>query len=572
MSIFIYEFAFFLVSVFAAVVCIATGTLFFITFKHERLMRNGWRVVGFFSLAVAFIILILERKNPSFGLFGVICEMIGMLAIYRGVMATPSLVQLSQDPESHETTGMSVEEMAKGAERSRMTATALASSLIILASVIFAVVNDFFWKILPLNIVATFQGITFFLVFGTIMLQIERIRNQRGIARAQLQNILPTVAYIFLLMREAAVFLFRLPESNILFIRQLTLEYSMAWQLGIFFTFAAFIFLSLWAWNFIKYRKFLRTYVIFLVLSVIVATIGALIFTTLVFKIIERNNLDLMTRGAETQEVLLNDRQSLALFVAQLIANDEEFLGYMKNGDRASMSKLMDKYLNNAGVDGIRIFNKFGEVIVSPADSRDVGRIFKDDQVLAYVITKKVQLSTFDTESGVLTPVIVARAFNPLVQNGELLGAVEVDYRFDNAFTDYAKEATGLDVTIYTGSRLSATTIKTLDGVSRWVGSEETDKGVLDNVLGRGMPYATQTDRLGRQYYNAYKPIRNLNGQIIGMVSVGTLANQLFEDTRQQLLTIFLLVTFLALVSALIAYRLVVSSRLEQGAKPAPKK
>jgi len=74
------------------------------------------------------------------------------------------------------------------------------------------------------------------------------------------------------------------------------------------------------------------------------------------------------------------------------------------------------------------------------------------------------------------------------------------------------------------------------------------------------MPYGTMVDRLGRIFYNAYKPIRNINGQIVGMLSVGTPANQLFEETRQQLLTIFLLVTFLALLAGMIAYRAVMST------------
>jgi sensor histidine kinase regulating citrate/malate metabolism len=80
---------------------------------------------------------------------------------------------------------------------------------------------------------------------------------------------------------------------------------------------------------------------------------------------------------------------------------------------------------------------------------------------------------------------------------------------------------------------------------------------VVESVLKNGMTYSTMTDRLGRVYYSAYKPIRHIDGRIIGMVSVGTVANELFEDTRQQLLTIFLLVTVMALLAAMVAYRAV---------------
>jgi len=567
MSIFVYEFVFYVASVFAAVVCIASGTLFFIAFRHERLTRSGWRTIGFFLLSVAFFFLILERKNPVFGLFGVLCEMGGTWAIYRGVMASPSLVQLAQEP-GQEMTSQTFEELFMRAERQKATFASSYSSLLILLAAIFGVVNLLFIRLAPLNVLSTLQGIIFFIVLGTIMLQVERLGRERNVARATVHNTLPLIAYIFLLMREAAVFIFRLPPSDMVYFRQLTLEYSMAWQLGIFFTFAAFVFLGLWAWNFIKYRKFLRTYVIFLFLSVILATVGALIFTVQVFKIIEKNNLDLMTRGAETQQILLDDRQSLAMFVAQLVAGDEEFLGELKNGKWDAMKKRVTKYLENSGVDSIRVYNKFGEVVVSPADPRDLGRVFDKEPFLAYVITKKVQISTFDTESGVLTPVIVARAFRPLLFGDELIGAVEVSYKFDNAFVDYSKQQTGLDVSIYAGPRLSATTIKTVDGISRWVGSEEADPGVRDAVLGKGAAYSTMINRLDRIYYSAFKPIRDLNGQIIGMVSVGIVAQELFEATRQKLLTIFLVMTFLALLTALIAYRAVMISNAHKEAAP----
>jgi sensor histidine kinase regulating citrate/malate metabolism len=84
-------------------------------------------------------------------------------------------------------------------------------------------------------------------------------------------------------------------------------------------------------------------------------------------------------------------------------------------------------------------------------------------------------------------------------------------------------------------------------------------------VLNRGGTYATMIDRLGVEYYSAYKPIRDINGEIIGMVSVGVPANLLIESTRQQLVTTFLIVMFLSLLAVLVGYGAVRSIGKDRG-------
>ena len=143
---------------------------------------------------------------------------------------------------------------------------------------------------------------------------------------------------------------------------------------------------------------------------------------------------------------------------------------------------------------------------------------------------------------------------------------VEVGYKFDNAFVDFSKEKTGLDVTVYTGSKISATTIKTQDQVTRYVGSEEVRNDIINTTLKGGDSYYTTIDRFGEIYYSAYSPIRNVNGQIIGMISVGKPTFQLIDAMRQQLLNTFILVSILSALVSLLGYYLMPSLRLNPGA------
>ncbi len=365
---------------------------------------------------------------------------------------------------------------------------------------------------------------------------------------------LPLLGYIFLFAYALALILYRLPNLDIVYFRQFTFEYSSIWQFMIVTSFLAFLLLAIWAWNFIKVREFLRTYVVFLVLTIGVSCLGALMFTVLVFDIVKGNNLDLMNQGAKTQQLILTERSNAALFVARTVANDENIKASITQNTAQELSKQASWYFEEAGLDLLYIYNKYGEVIASPGELRDLGRVMNEDSLVAYTITERQQIKSFDTKAGVLSPVLVTRALTPIMQGSQVIGAVETRHVFDNAFVDFSKARTGLDTTIFSGDKRSATTIRTSDGISRWIGSLLNNEEIEETVLIGGKAYRDIVDRLGIPYYSAFEPVRNINGEIIGMVAVGVPTNILLEDTRQQLLTTFLTLTIVSSLVALLGY------------------
>ena len=203
----------------------------------------------------------------------------------------------------------------------------------------------------------------------------------------------------------------------------------------------------------------------------------------------------------------------------------------------------------------MRFYDEEGNVIASPSDERERGDNFSNDPVLTEAINEKKPVKSFSTHPHVLAPLVSARAIYPIFgNNNQLTGAVEVGYLLDTAFVDFSKSRTGLDVTLYTGDLRSATTIFKQDGVSRYVGTQETDTAILENTLINGETFSLEHERLGLGYYSAFIPVRDFSGLIIGMVSVGTPTFQLFEDSRQQLLNSFLILTIISLAAAGIGY------------------
>jgi len=551
MQIFLYEFSYFLAASLAILVSFSAFALFILTFRYERKLQTVWRALGFLLLALAFLILIWERKEPSIALLAIIVQAFALFSIYRGVAKEPRLVHLIEVPSPER--AMERPGLKMGKEK-LIQSKSLIMVVILVILVFLLLLPGYLY--LGAYLPSVIEAIATIFVIGTIFIQIRRYKADNNVI-----NLHPMIGYIFLLIRGLVMILYRLPDVNIVILRKLALPYSWAWQIAVLATFFAFIFLGLWAWNFIKVRTFLRTYVVFISLVILVSTIGALIFTLFVFKVIENNNLELMQKGADTESVIMNDRANTAMFIAGLIADDSRVIQAVKGGNYGTLLEVTTKYLESSTADILRIYNTYGEIIASPSDPRDKGRLFQDDKTLMFTMTEKKQVRTFATYPGVLADSIVARAIYPLIADNQTIGAIEVGFKFDNAFVDFSKEKTNLDVTIYTGSRISATTLKTADQVSRYVGSEEVNKDVLNNTVRQGNNYTTTLDRFGEIYYSAFSPIRDVNGQIIGMVSVGTPTFLLLDAMRQQLVTTFIIVSLLSALISLLGYYLMPSLR-----------
>jgi len=308
MSVFWFEFLFFLASSLAILVSISSFALFIITLKYERKLQTIWRALGFLVLALAFFLFVLERKYPGVEIFAVIIEAFALFFIFKGVLAEPRLTQLKEESKAlQKLESQNIKRSRKKQTISRLILTIVV--LVILAG-IFLIPGYLYVKTF---LASVFELIAVIFVIATIVIQVRRYLGERV-----RQNLWPLLGYIFLLVRGIAMIFYRLPELDLVFFRQLSLEYSFAWQIALICTLGAFIFLGIWAWNFVKVRLFLRTYVVFISIIILVSTLGSLIFTLFIFQVLENNNLDLMLKGAETEAIIMNDRANTAMFLVIL--------------------------------------------------------------------------------------------------------------------------------------------------------------------------------------------------------------------------------------------------------------
>jgi two-component system NtrC family sensor kinase len=104
-------------------------------------------------------------------------------------------------------------------------------------------------------------------------------------------------------------------------------------------------------------------------------------------------------------------------------------------------------------------------------------------------------------------------------------------------------------VTIFQGDLRISTNVQNLDG-SRAIGTRVSGE-VYDQVLVNGMPWVGRAFVVNNWYISAYEPIRNINGEIIGILYVGLLEEK-FTDMQKETMGIFLGIALGGMVLALI--------------------
>ncbi|GAV24561.1 hypothetical protein ciss_04940 [Carboxydothermus islandicus] len=104
------------------------------------------------------------------------------------------------------------------------------------------------------------------------------------------------------------------------------------------------------------------------------------------------------------------------------------------------------------------------------------------------------------------------------IKNGNLYkGNVQLNGNYE--MVDYFSSLSGNTATIFQGDTRISTSVKNENG-ERAVGTK-VDPKVAEAVLKQGRDYFGTADILGKKYVTAYRPIKDENGKIIGMIYTG---------------------------------------------------
>ncbi|AVX20893.1 MULTISPECIES: cache domain-containing protein [Carboxydocella] len=150
------------------------------------------------------------------------------------------------------------------------------------------------------------------------------------------------------------------------------------------------------------------------------------------------------------------------------------------------------------------------------------------------------------------------------VKNGELYKG-EHKINNDLELVDYIASLTGDTVTIFLGDTRVATTVRGPDG-QRALKTKVSD-AVARTVLKNGQVYLGEANVVGEYYQTAYKPLRDSQGNIIGMFYVGIskrLSDQLLKESIFTVISISAGITLLVALAGWFFTQRVIIGPLQQ--------
>lgn len=118
---------------------------------------------------------------------------------------------------------------------------------------------------------------------------------------------------------------------------------------------------------------------------------------------------------------------------------------------------------------------------------------------------------------------------------------------------DSVKSNTDIDITLFYGDTRVITSLKDKDTGDRLIGTQASDE-VIDEVLKKGKDYHDLDIEInGEPYYGYYVPIKNSNGEVIGMAFAGTVSSEQQAFIRERIIKVTILTVVIGLLGILYA-------------------
>lgn len=556
MDILIYEYINYFISVVTGLTFLTVCINFFSLFR-SGISKTPWRAIGAFLLALMFLFYVIERKYDWISPTVHIIELMAYIAILLALLLEPSLKAFTNTYLSQESKGNTANTENRNIALSYFIYGIIFLLLLLINS--FMLVNNE-----EKSITFIITCISLVILFSIITIQIRRYyleKNEEDFSTRRI-NIGFLWAFIFFTLRQITLIISHLPfGEDIVLIRLQSQDYSLVWWLADGFALVGILlFLRVYI-SHVFHNKTQKLFFTLVSVSVLVSVSTMLLLTYFLFGSVSNSNKTLVEKGAKTLNFIIDERGDTSFRLAESLGTNEEFVKLLALNEKEEVENSLSLFAASLNADFVRLYNSYGEVILAPSDPRELGELNNKDNYVIYVIEEKRAIKTYDQEEGVLAPVVVVRSIYPVLNDETVLGAIEVGYRFDNAFVDKVKRETSLDISIYADDIRSATTIVTSDNISRWVGSKETSSEVIEKTLKNQEALTLEVTQLSKRYYASFRSISDINGNPIGMISSLTLFDEVLEDMRQQQLTTALVVTNISLGASFIGYLLISKNR-----------
>lgn len=341
--------------------------------------------------------------------------------------------------------------------------------------------------------------------------------------------------------------------SNVYFSKILS-DYNLVWSVQQIIILLGLVILARWAWGYIRFRLQIQLFITTVTMTLIIFIITTAFFTSVLLKNIEDNVLSQLTTDARVLQYSIEKLQEKILSDVQTISQDEKIINAFIDNDKNKLYELTSEYLISKNASSLFTIDKEGNVIMSAEDKDKTGNNILTDPIVKNSIEGR-RSSTITIGYGNLIPSVEILAASPIKNSSDqVIGAISTGIVIDNAFVDGLKKTTGLDISVYSGEQRSATTFIASDGLSRFLGTKETNSKVINTVLKNNEIFTGAINVLNQPYYAVYAPLKSFGDKPIGMLFIGKLQTTLFESANKSLELTFLGSLILMILSIIPAF------------------
>lgn len=315
----------------------------------------------------------------------------------------------------------------------------------------------------------------------------------------------------------------------------------------------AILILGRWVYYYLLKRLQTQLFMILTSAILVIFLLTTTTFTALLLKNLQDETLKRLETDVKVLNYALESKKQEALSDAQILAQDTEVIAAVEEKTKGSLVNKTENFLLTKKQNFLVVVSDSGQVLARGEDKERVGDSVSDDPQIKRALLGESSTS-IGTKDGVLGPEVSVRAATPVKNGDKVIGAVMAGTIIDNAFVDGIKTATGLEAAVYGDDILSATTLLSADGKSRYIGIKEEGKGIKEKVLQKGESFTGAVYLLNSPYFAAYLPLKDVDTNPVGMLFVGTPQAGVLQTAAKSIELTFLVTVVLLVFSVIPAY------------------
>ncbi len=345
----------------------------------------------------------------------------------------------------------------------------------------------------------------------------------------------PAISFFLIAVYELLYSLNNFRETTNLNIFNLLAPFGLVWKLEIGILLLAIIFMARWVFKYLLKQFQSQLFMVMMSLVLSVYLIVTVTFTGLLLNNLKLQILHELGSQSKVLDFALNSKKSELLSDSKLV----------------SKSDLSD--IENAGLDikhdTLIVFDKDGVITYRAEDNERKGDSVSDDPLVKRVLDGN-ESSNIVVKDGVIAPLVTVVSGSPIMEENKVVGGVIVGDLIDDAYLEGFSKLTGLSAAIYGGDTLSA---------GGTIGTKESSQIIKEKVLLKGESYSSENRWLNRSFLSVYSPLKNVEGNPVGMIFVGRAQVEVLNLASKTLESIFL-GTIVLLLLSMIPAKIIVNS------------